>query len=328
MILGLLATASALAAGGTIVVESPEEGLPIVVDGAPTGLLTPARIEGLAPGFHTVSVQGGCHTGSLKVLVEEGATQLVPLQLDVMEGELRAWTEPAGGAIVLNDQRLPPLHEPGETWPVPCGTHSLQASLPGHHPTVLTIDIAGGERLDLPITLEPIGTATLVLGVEPRKAEVVLDGVPLGAGPRTVEGVVAGPHVLVVRLPEHREHEQQLVLENDQTLELSVVLEPLEPAVAAAPPPRRGRALRVTGLSLAGAGVGVAGIATASWLSSRGDYLEYLHRSGEEQAGMREAGAAEAWYAAEVRPDRDRLLLLSGVSGVLLASGVTLVVVF
>lgn len=99
--------------------------------------------------------------------------------------------------------------------PVARGRHWVQAIADGHAPHVDTLDISGGQTLELPLNLVPMqGTpAQIFIRSEIPGAEVVIDGRVMGHTPieRSLP-VTPGPHELVLRRPGYQEVRSALML--------------------------------------------------------------------------------------------------------------------
>lgn len=322
-------------AGGSVKVSSDIVGMRIFIDGADTGLDTPATVGNLSAGRHEVRVRGDCRVGAALVEVAEGETVPAKLATALGRGLLTVEASPAGAAIQVDGASIT-----GPT-PVSCGEHSVRVTHPGHLQAVLKVEVDVDERRVLPVELEELGTATLVMTVSPEHAEVVLDGRVLGTGSITDGNVPAGPHIIEVRADGFKAASQQLLVDAGETRAYTFDLRPLEGAVAAAPPadtpkdgPPAGRQtsggaglspLKATGIGVAVAGVGLGIFGITRFGKAADAYQEYVDRSANGPGPESEVTAIRD---DEIVPMRNAGLITTGLGTALLAGGVTLVVAF
>lgn len=329
---GLLCSSTAAAANGSVEVEADRKGLSILVDGADTGLKTPATVENLAPGRHEIRVRGECRVGALLVDVKDGAT--VPLSLATAEGRgmLTVEATPEAALVEVDGEAIK-----GSTV-VSCGSHSVRVSHPGYLAAISTVTVDVDERRVLPMMLEELGTATLVLSVTPDSATIVLDGRALGTGNVADDTIAAGPHILEVQADGYKAVSKQLMLEAGDTRAFTFELEPVSDAMTAAPPPppstppssTSGRSggmspLKVTGITAAAVGVGLGAFGLTRFGQAATAYDRYVDRA---ENGPGPTSEVTAIRDDEVVPLRNVGLITTGLGTALLAGGVTMVVVF
>ncbi len=331
LVVGLCSPA-AWAAGG-VQVESSDNGASIYVDGADTGLETPSTVMGLSDGRHVVTVRNGCYVG--EATVEITPMNVVPLNisLEPAQGSIAIQPVPSEATVQLDGETL--TGAVGETTQVGCGPHTVQASLTGYLNTMITVDIEAGQHVVLPLELERLGSGSLRLDVTPNDASVSLDDKLLGVGDREVHGVVAGPHVLRATGEDGRSAERQFILEDGETLELSLELG--KAAVASTVPskpvktPKERTGIRPTkalGYGMLALGAGAGGLAIGQWSQGRSAYTEYLDRAAAVNAGEAPAEYASDYHDKEVRPFRGPIYATSTAATLLLGGGVAFAFVF
>ncbi len=325
---GALFPTMADAAGGSAQVAADTTGLRIYVDGADTGLVTPATVDNLAPGRHEVRVRGNCRVGALIVDVAEGATVPVNLATAVGRGLLTVKVTPDDATVEVDGMAVK------DAAPVSCGTHSVRVSHPGFLAAMSSVEVDVDERRILTVELEELGMATLVLSVMPDAASVSLDGRVLGTGSITDDAVPAGPHILEVAADGFKPVSQQLLLEAGETKAFTFELEPLPTASVAGPPPTAASntsagggmsPLKATGIGVAVVGVGL-GIYGATRIGKAATaYDEYVRRA---EKGPGPESEVKAIRDEQVVPLRNVGLATTSLGTALLAGGVTLVVAF
>jgi len=332
----LAATVSSTAwAGGAVKVSSDVVGMQIFIDGADTGLTTPATVGNLSAGRHEVRVRGDCRVGAKLVDVVDGATVDASLSTAEGRGQLTVDVVPAEASVRIDGAAVSGPHV------VSCGEHTVIVTHPGHLQAVVKVDVDVDERRGIDVELEELGTATLVMTVVPDTAEVVLDGRVIGTGSITDDTVPAGPHIIEVRADGFVPASQQLLIDAGETRAYTFDLQPAEgavvpPAVASGPiddgkgPGRSPRQstispLKATGIGVATVGVGL-GIYGLTRFGKAGEaYQEYVDRSANGPGPESEIAAIRD---DEIVPLRNLGLVTTGLGTAMLAGGITLVVAF
>ena len=325
---GALFPTLADAAVGSAQVTADTTGLRIYVDGADTGLVTPATLGNLAPGRHEVRVRGDCRVGALIVDVVEGSTVPVHLATASGRGMLTVNVTPTDATVEVDGTAFKDAAQ------VSCGTHSVRVSHPGFLAAMSSVEVDADERRVLTIELEELGLATLVLSVTPDAAAVRLDGRVLGTGSITDDAVPAGPHILEVAADGFKPVSQQLLLEAGDTKAFTFELEALPTASAAGPPPPAASntsagggmsPLKATGIGVAVVGVGLGVYGATRIGKAATAYDEYVRRA---EKGPGPERAVKAIREEQVVPLRNVGLATTALGTALLAGGVTMVVAF
>jgi len=334
VLFGVVTPTSALAEGA-VTVSSDVVGMQVFVDGADTGLTTPATVGNLSAGRHEIRVRGECRVGATLVEVIDGST--VPAKLSTADGrgQLTVEVTPAGAAVRIDGE----LVEGPSV--VSCGEHSVMVTHPGFLQAVAKIDVAVDERRAISVDLEELGTATLVMTVVPDTAEVLLDGQLIGTGSITDDSVPAGPHIIEVRADGYQSTSQQLMIDTGETRAYTFDLTRLDgaavPAAVAAGPVDDGEGknrspggaaispMKATGIGLAAVGLGV-GIYGLTRFGKAGEaYEQYTDRSANGPGPESEIAAIRD---EEIVPLRNLGLVTTGLGTAMLAGGITLVVAF
>lgn len=330
-----LSPATALAAGG-VQVEASDAGASIFIDGADTGMETPGTIMGLSDGRHVVTVRNGCYVGEAVVEITPMSVVPVTVELEPGEGSIVVQPVPVDAKVELDGKPL--KGGAGKEHVVACGPHTIQASMDGYLPTMITVDVEAGQDVVLPVELEPLGKGGLRVDVAPETAEVFLDGKSLGTGDQEIHGVVAGPHVLTASLAGFAPGEQQFILESGETLELALTLEPGGAELAGGstlPPPRdkppreaRGFPTKPVGYGMIGLGLVSSAVSISQWTQGRSAYAEYLDRAAEVNAGERPPEYASDYHDKEVKKYRGPIYGASTAGLLLVGGGAVLVFAF
>lgn len=203
-------------------VSSNVRGLSIVVDGADTGLRTPAVVTGLRPGRVTVVVGDACRAGDAIVEVEAGRTASVNIRAEEQLATLTVAVKPAQAVVDVNNGtvRLSPNVPVG----LPCGTYEIKASLKGYSPAAYTLELIGGQELELPIELERLGMSTVEISVEPRTASILFDGKEVGKDAASLPSVYEGQHTIGATLKGYDDAEAPIQVRGGDNLVFKIEL--------------------------------------------------------------------------------------------------------
>ena len=185
----------------------------------------------------------------------------------------------AAGEVVLDGQTAGAV--PFRA-PLPIGRHRLEVrrAAAGGASWTGSVLLAPGQRRQVLIACPP-PEGTLSVSSTPAGAMLILDGKRLGATPLRRARVVAGSHVLVLRLTDRKEHRVTIAVAADRELPVEVVLAPIRPAPAPLPPRAPPRRLTIGALILGGAAVVGATAALGTGLAARADHAEW-ERLGQE----------------------------------------------
>lgn len=184
----------ALAFAEDLSVSSNVRGLSIVVNGEDTGLKTPAVVRGLSPGTVTVQVGDACRAGEAVADVRAGAESRVNIHAEEQLAMLTVAVKPAQAVVDVNGGKV--RVSPNVPVGLPCGTYEISASLKGYATAAYTLELIGGQELELPIELERLGVSTVEVSVEPRSASIWFDGREVGSDAASLPAVYEGLHVL------------------------------------------------------------------------------------------------------------------------------------
>lgn len=335
-ILALLCAAPAWAADLRVITDPP--GADVTIDGRQTGLQTPANFTGLPAGPHQVYVRTLCEDVEATVVLVEGSPQEISLAPQLGVGSLSVQVLPAEAEVQIDGKAV--RQSLGSAVPVACGSHTVAVSHQGYVPVLLNIDVGLNEDLVLPVELKGAGYATLVVTVAPENAVVELDGYLLGEGDQEVRDIVAGPHMLSVEAQGHMPYTQNVVLADGEFLEIAATLHPVQalPASNAAQVQTSKRqrsrdkgwsALRITGVGLGTAGVGLIAAGAVGYGQTAQAYEGYLARVDQVNNDFATPRShAEDYYASEVVPARTSAAAMMASGLALLGGGVGLVVAF
>lgn len=175
-------------------VTSNVRGLSIVVNGVDTGKKTPATITGVAQGSAMVQVGDSCRAGSAMAEVAAGVGSRVNVRAEEQLATLTVAVKPAQAVVDVNGGKV--TLSPNVPVGLPCGTYEITASLKGYSPASYSLELIGGQTLELPVELERLGTSSVEVSVSPRTATILFDGVQVGQDAAALPTVYEGLHTL------------------------------------------------------------------------------------------------------------------------------------
>jgi len=156
---------------GDLYIESSPSGAKVRVDGIEMKGLTPLTLQRIAVGKHQVELSLGDLAGSSLVSLPPNALQRMKIDLQKGVGSIKIFSSENGAGVVLDGE------EKGETPllidDVPVGLHHLKLQKNGYLPEDIDLSVKVGEISTTNIALRPC--ATLILRVEPEKAQVYLN---------------------------------------------------------------------------------------------------------------------------------------------------------
>lgn len=129
----------------------------------------------------------------------------------------------AGAEIAVDGQPAgtTPLSAP---LPIDLGTHTITVTKEGFLPVTKEIEVQGGSKATLDITLQPDVTTAHVVVIASAGDAIAFDGRVVGDA-RWESNVSAGPHVVRVTAPGMKPYESRLELAKGTTRSLTVTLE-------------------------------------------------------------------------------------------------------
>ena len=185
---------------GSLKVTSTPAGAAIFIDGAETGNVTDATLDGIAVGDHVVTLKLDGYTDAVtEVTITENET--APLHRDLVEarGSIAVASTPIGAAVFLDGidtgKQTNVLLENVAT-----GEHTVTLKLAGYLDASKTVTVVDNKTapINLPLT-EPAGS--IVVTSEPDGARIFLDSAETGeVTDAHLENVAVGAHTVRVEL--------------------------------------------------------------------------------------------------------------------------------
>ena len=308
--------ATATAGVGDLYVSSEPSGAAVWLDGLATGQVTPAMLRGVAVGRHVVQVRTDCARGEAELNVSAGLITRGELRPTPGTGSLDVSGTPAGAVVLLDGVEVGalPTHLDG----LGCGEHQLTARAPGYLEASKTVGVLAFDRATVQLDLAREEYGTLVVDITPLDGLVSIDGLDLGAGPRTLDRIAAGPHKVTGSLDGYAPQTADIAVPPNAIARVNLALVAAKPETSSAPRPDRdvpwGRVALNVGVS--GLAVGAGTIALNRYQDGAAAYDTYLLTSDSDRA--------QRIYDDEVAPARKEAILWGGVAGVSAVSAAVL----
>lgn len=191
---------------GSLLIAGDVSGAVITIDGTPRGT-TPAVIDGLAEGQHTVSVapvSEGQTPFEQTVLVTAGERAVVHPTMQPAPpagGSLRILANAEGAVIRLDGEVLG--NAPASREDIPPGDHIIEASAPGYEPLQQPVTVEAGRQqvVSLAMVAVQLAPGVIVVNSDVTGATVTVDGTERGSTPVVIEDAEPGVHPIIVTAP-------------------------------------------------------------------------------------------------------------------------------
>ena len=204
---------------GALQVKSDPGGARVTVDGIPRGV-SPVTVAGLAPGEHTVLVEGEAGSTKQTVLVEPGVTAALTAQLSNQGAPASGWISVSAPAEVqlFENGRLVGSSQTDKLMVV-AGSHQLEfvnAAI-GYRATK-TVQVSAGRTSTVKVEF-PNGT--IALNATPW-ADVWIDGTRIGETPIGNLPLTIGSHEIIFKHPDLGEQKHVAMVTLNAPTRLSV----------------------------------------------------------------------------------------------------------
>ncbi|HOF97259.1 MAG TPA: DUF3344 domain-containing protein, partial [Methanoculleus sp.] len=211
---------------GSLEVTSVPDGAAIFIDGADTGEVTNATIDGIGVGTHTVTLKLAGYAGAVaEVTIAENET--APLHLDLIEahGSITVASMPEGAAIFLDGADTGKLTN-ALLENVAAGEHTVTVKLAGYIDASRTVTVTDNETITINFLLtEPAGS--IVVTSAPDGARIFLDGTDTGEVTNTtLENVPVGTPTVRVERDGYLEAEETVTVTSGEIAAVHFDLEP------------------------------------------------------------------------------------------------------
>lgn len=183
--------------GGVNVTSTPENGASITLNGIDVGKSTPATLERLPTGAHTLVLSHKWYeTTTQKITIVAGETQQVNVTMNPTFADLVVEAK-SDEVVLVNGASKGKGRWSGRVAP---GVYKVEVSKPSHETAKKQISLKSGDQEVLTLTPEPIYSSLKVVS-DPLDAEIFLNGVSYGVAPKIIRDVLVGTYELELRKP-------------------------------------------------------------------------------------------------------------------------------
>jgi hypothetical protein len=185
---------------GSLEVQSEPHGAALSLNGREAGT-TPAALRNIPAGrIQVVARADGWEEGSAPVVIEDGTTATVVLNLVRSTGRLQLSAPEDAAFIVVGPDKRQRNVGPGIVADLPTGTYEIQARCPGLADSATQVRV---ERNAVTPFL-PWTASYLVVVSDPPGAVIVVDDVEKGTTPGMVDVEPGKPHQVELKLAKHQ----------------------------------------------------------------------------------------------------------------------------
>ncbi|RKE04163.1 PEGA domain-containing protein [Marinifilum flexuosum] len=209
--------------GFAFISSSPEKGAEILINGQPTGLITPAKTERLKSGDYTITLRKDLYESvSERIQVNDGQTTNLNIDMSADFGSLKVNSNPTGAEIIL-DGNLLQQKTPCTILKVAKGMHILKLKRKWYEPKSVQVNVMNNETTELIQELMPI-FGELKIITNP-KADIYINKAKVGNGSyqgRQVEGY----YTIEARLDKHHLQSREVNLIAGEVQQIQLDLRP------------------------------------------------------------------------------------------------------
>ena len=206
--------------GSIRVTSTPEEGMPIFLNDRNTGKTTPATLENIPPGVHTIKIVSSWYrTQEKKVTVIAGQMAHADFTMVASYGELTVNT--TADAIIYVDGSL----KGSTTWKgrVADGTRTVKVEKPGFVTREQQVTIIRGREVATDLFLRA-QTGTLDIVTDPPQAMISLDGRMYGLSPRVIPDLPFGNYTLTLEKADYTSVVMRVAINDTKPVKIEVPL--------------------------------------------------------------------------------------------------------
>jgi hypothetical protein len=222
----------ALAANGTLFVNSTPSGAKVIIDEIVAGS-TPATFKNITPGDHIVTVTlSGYDDYTETVLVMSNTTSTVDVdlaQVNIVPGSVRVTSTPSLATVYLDNVNKGTT--PLTLDDVRAGSHSILLRKTGYNDFMTSINVISGKTATVTATLTLLNQKTGTLNIKsiPSGATISLDGVNKGSTPMTISNSIAGLHALILKKTGYYDYKTNVLVVAGRTTNVSFSMAKLPP---------------------------------------------------------------------------------------------------
>lgn len=206
--------------GGVRITSSPELGAEILLNGSPTGKTTPATLERLPKGEHTITVRKEWfQPQTQRISLSDGEGK----QLDMV-------MQPTFGTVSITAQDNAAIYVAGEhkgnsQWEgrLTAGLYTVEARKEKHHTDSKQLQVRVGESHTLSLHPTPM-QGQLKVTTLPMDAKILLDGKERGTTPITIRNLLVGTYSLTLQKTGYGTETKTISISEGKTTEINETL--------------------------------------------------------------------------------------------------------
>ncbi|MDP2989433.1 MAG: PEGA domain-containing protein, partial [Kiritimatiellota bacterium] len=210
--------------GGQLYVTSTPADATLICDGINMGQ-TPATVMDVAAGEHLLILRKSGYREARKTVgTQPSERQSVDFKLEPQAGLLLILSTPGGADIDLDG--VSAGKTPMYLHDAPFGQHRITASMPGHLPRVITMNVADQVPQKIEINLMS-DSARLLVETAPTGAVITLDGATIGKTPQDLRAIASGKHTIELALPGFSPFQKEFSVQVGEQRTIKTTLAPL-----------------------------------------------------------------------------------------------------
>ncbi len=206
--------------GSLRVTSTPESGMLIYLDDENTGKTTPATIDGIASGEHTLKLMNQWFQPlSKKVTVSDELTTTADFAMTPAFADITVTTSPAADILVDGKK----VGNGTYTSRMLAGIYTIKAEKEKHNPDQKQITVVAGGKQTIALTLKPM-TGTLDVASTPFDAAITLNDKEYGTTPNTIKNLLIGTYTLILKKAGYGTLTKTIIINENATTEVNETL--------------------------------------------------------------------------------------------------------
>lgn len=217
---GLSVQMKSASRGGTadVYVNSNPDVAQILIDNNPTGLVTPALVENLTKGFHTIHIRKDGLVGSQFLELVEGSIPFVNIELTRPKISLKLLSKPIGVFVLSGKDTL------GKTpmiYSVPIGESAIKYVLPGYYDSIIALSLNESDAGKI-INIDLQKVEGIHIQTNPAGARVYLNKKLAGFSPVQIPAAEEGRE-LAIEAPYYHTYKRVIASKEPSTLYIDLI---------------------------------------------------------------------------------------------------------
>ena len=206
--------------GSISITSTPESGMTIFLNDENTGKTTPAILEGIISGNHTIRLIDQWYQPQAKsVTVTDNQTSYVSFTMEPAFANISITASPAADIFIDNTKR----GSGNFSARMLTGIYTLKAELDKHNPVQRQLVVEAGKPQNITLELKP-KTGRLDVTSAPFGAKIQLNGKDYGTTPTTIRDLLIGNYTLTLEKPGHGTLTKAITIAEGKTTEVTETL--------------------------------------------------------------------------------------------------------